>query len=100
MIEIKSHTLLAAYGEKAQNISVTEDTEAVPPRPGMRTFLVHPTNLTTADAFYKIELSSNQEGARVTNLSTGEDRVFMCANNRSAEELFGQSILPTADSYL
>lgn len=100
MINIKHETFLLAYGEDAQNINISEDTEYTPPREGMRRFLVHPMNTSPDMSTFAIELSSNQEAARVTKISSGEDRIFMCANNHSAEELFGQTILPLAESYM
>lgn len=100
MIDIKPETVLIAFGDNAQNVSVVEDLNWTPAKPGMRRFMVHPTNLTSEDTQYIIELSSNQEAAQVTHVKSGDQRVFLCANCRSAEELFGDNILPAAAAYM
>ena len=99
MIDIPSRVLLAAYGDRAVNMSVVEREDANRPN-GQRVFDVYETNWGPNSTLWVIELSGNQEAARVTNTQTREERVLLCANNMTAEELFEHSILSAAEAYM
>ena len=103
MIKINAHTLLPTYGSNCINVSVLERTDAHlhhSHTAGVRVFNVFETNWGPNFTKWIIELSPNQDLARVTNTNTGESKSFFCANHQSAEELFEHQILSAAETYL
>lgn len=99
MIDIRNHTLLAAYGPRCVNMSVLEQ-PALETAAGVRVFHVFETNWGANSTQYVIELAANQEAAKVSCVQSGESQVLYCANNRTADELFEHSILPAAEKFL
>lgn len=99
MITFNKKTHLFAYGRGAQSLTIEEITWPV--LDPVRRFVVYDIHqsLENAHITHKIDLDPSQQSAVVTLVETGESVSLLCANNRSAEELFGESILPAADAF-